>query len=126
MPKMTTIRSPSIFTSTGSDAAATQEKVQLGLIPIVGGPGSEALDVTDRKARILLNRQARIVVCEANNKPLPGKKLRVASLFTCTPADNSTLCQRELFLNTGLIAIGNDPTAQDVAGFTNTNTNTNT
>lgn len=120
---MTTIRSPSIFTTTTSDAASAVLKTQLGLVPVIGGPGSEALDVTDRKARTLLYRRSRIVVCEENGKPLPTKKLRVASLFTCTPADNPTLCQRTLFLNNGLIAIGNDPSPVDVAGFTNTNTN---
>lgn len=120
---MTTIRSPSIFTTTTTDAASQVLKTQLGLVPVIGGQDSEALDVTDREARRLLYRRGRIVVCQENGKPLATKKLRVASLFTCTPADNATLCQRELFLNNGLIAIGNDPRSQDVAGFTNTNTN---
>ena len=120
---MTTIRSPSIFTTTDSDFASQTLKTQLGLVSVIGGPGSESLDVTDRAARRLLYRRGKIVVCEENGKPLATKKLRVPSLFTCTPADNTNLCQRELFLNTGLIAIGNDPTAQEVAGFTNTQLN---
>lgn len=116
-------RTPSIFTTTDSDFASQQLKTQLGLVPVVGGQNSESLDVTDRAARRLLYRRGKIVVCQENGKPLANKKLRVASLFTCTPADNTNLCQRELFLNNGLIAIGNDPTAQDVMGFTNTQTN---
>lgn len=120
---MTTIRSPSIFTTTTSDAASQTLKTQLGLVPVIGGPDSEAVDVTDKKARILLYRRSRIVVCQENGKPLPTKKLRVASLFNCPTTGSVALCQRELFLNTGLIAIGNDPLPADVAGFSNVGTN---
>ena len=121
---MATLRTPSIFNAPASASPAQAEAVKgnLGLFPITGDEGTVGLDSVDREARIRQRRFARIVMCTENGKVAPDeKRLRTPSLFTCP--NNDALCQRTLFLNEGLIAIGNDPTARDVAGFDNLNTN---
>lgn len=105
-----------------SPADAEAEKANLGLLPIPGDPGTVAPDSTDPVVRAQQLRLSRVVTCQASGRQLANqKKLRTASVFTCNTSD--AICQRQLFLNEGFIAIGNDPTKQDVMGLTNTNTN---
>lgn len=119
----TSLRTPSIFTTLpgASSLDVDQEKASLGLVPIPGDSGS--LGVFGRgQTRSQLFAQSRVVTCEADGRVLASdKKLRTPTVFNC--ANNDSICQRQLFLNQGFIALGNDPTARDVAGFSNTNTN---
>lgn len=120
----TPIRKPSIFDTPpgASDADAQAEKAKLGLVPIPGDEGTVAPDNTDPVTRAKQLRLSRVVTCQSNGRQLPNqKKLRTASVFTCATGD--PICQRALFLNEGFIALGNDPTKEDVRGFTNQNTN---
>lgn len=119
------LRTPSIFTTLpgASPLQVDQEKAQLGLVPVPGD--ADSIGVYGRgQTRIQLFAQSRVVTCQANDHVLASeKKLRTASVFDCS--NNDSICQRELFLNQGFIALGNDPTAQDVMGLTNINTNGN-